>query len=138
MNFGRCVSHLTFHLTGLPPEPLRRPMGTWLYGCDACQNACPLNAGKWDFAEEFPQLYDLAPELSPDRLFNMTQTAYEEIIQPRFWYISKGDIWMWKSNALRAMANSRKAMYHHCIKEACNHPHEHIREMARWAEQSIG
>jgi epoxyqueuosine reductase len=138
MNYGRCISHLTFHQTELPPEDFRKPMGTWMYGCDVCQDVCPLNHGKWEPADEFPQLDEVAHELTLDRLFRMTQPQYERLIQPRFWYIAKEDLWIWKSNALRAMANSGDAGYHHLIKEACNDPDEHIRQMARWAEQSIG
>jgi epoxyqueuosine reductase len=138
MNFGRCVTHLTYHLKGLPPEPIRKPMGIWIYGCDVCQNVCPLNHGKWEPLEDFPQLDEVARELTPERLFRMTQSEYEQSIQPRFWYIAKEDLWMWKSNALRAMANRGEPGYHQLIKEACNDPDERIRQMARWAEQTIG
>ena len=137
MNYGRCISHLTYNLTALPPEDVRKPMGTWIYGCDVCQNVCPLNHGKWEPAEVFPQLDEIANELTLERLFRMTQSSYEQIIQPRYWYISKENLWIWKSNILRAMVNSGEARYHHLIKEALNDPDEHIRQMAHWAEQTI-
>jgi epoxyqueuosine reductase len=138
MNYGLCVPHLTYHLNALPPETIRKPMGTWMYGCDICQNVCPLNHDKWESAEEFPQLHEIAPELTLDRLFQMTQADYEQMIQPRFWYISKEDLWMWKTNALRAMANSGEAGYHELIRKACDETDERIRQMARWAMQTIG
>jgi epoxyqueuosine reductase len=138
MNYGRCIAHLTFHLTTLPPESVRKPMGTWMYGCDVCQNACPLNHGRWEPTEAFPKLQEIAGELTLDRLFRMTQPVYEQLIQPRFWYIGKEHLWIWKSNALRAMANSGEAGYHALIKEACHDPDETIRQMARWAEQRTG
>jgi epoxyqueuosine reductase len=137
MNYGRCISHLTYNLITLPPEDVWKPMGTWIYGCDVCQNVCPLNHGKWEPAEVFPQLDEIANELTLERLFQMTQSSYERVIQPRYWYISKENLWIWKSNILRAMANSGEARYHHFIKEALNDPDEHIRQMARWAEQTI-
>jgi epoxyqueuosine reductase len=138
MNYGRCIAHLTYNLTTLPPEDVRKPMGTWIYGCDVCQNVCPFNHGKWEAAEVFPQLNDIANELTLDRLFRMTQSSYERIIQPRYWYISKENMWIWKSNILRAMANSGEVRYHPLIKEALDDPDEHIRQMALWAEQMIG
>jgi epoxyqueuosine reductase len=38
----RCVSYLTKDTDEIPPE-LREEMGTWVFGCDACQMACPAN-----------------------------------------------------------------------------------------------
>jgi epoxyqueuosine reductase len=39
----RCISYLTIEEHRAPPEELRAPIGDWLFGCDACQDACPFN-----------------------------------------------------------------------------------------------
>lgn len=63
----------------------------------------------------------------------MDYAFLEQVIQSKFWYINKEDVWKWKVNAINAMVNEYKEQYKESIYDACNDSHAKVREMAQWA-----
>lgn len=66
---NRCISFLTIELRGAIPRELRSKMGGWIFGCDVCQDVCPVNgqAQRVDHTEfRFQGTLDLASLLDLD------------------------------------------------------------------------
>ena len=63
----RCISFLTIELRGPIPVELRPLVGDWVFGCDICQDVCPVNRDAAQSLEPaFRQRHDFsAPELLP-------------------------------------------------------------------------
>jgi len=137
-DMGTCITRLTWGMKDLVPEDLRDKMGKRIYGCDECQNVCPMNKNTWHEAEEYPQLNELAEHITLERILSMDEKTFEQVFLPKFWFIRPETSWMWKTNALRAMVNSYQLKYEKYIREACNDNHEKVREMAVWVCARLG
>ena len=138
MDRGKCVAHFSFTpWAGIPREELREGMGKWLYGCDACQDACPFNKGKLRGEEDFPGLKELEKELDLENLLEMDRNTYIASVQPWFFYISEDEHWLWRVNVLRAMANSGNTQYLYAIERHMSDEDERVREIAEWAFRKL-
>ncbi|MGM9532829.1 epoxyqueuosine reductase [Intestinibacter sp.] len=98
-----CVSYLTtLKDLDMPNEKYKKEIGSWVYGCDICQDVCPFNKDKWTEDEDFPGLEELGEHISLEKIIEMDYDFLRDVMNPKFWYMSKDDMWKWKVNALNA------------------------------------
>ena len=74
----RCISFLTIELRGAIPRELRPLVGDWVFGCDICQEVCPVNdKARLSLEPAFRQRHDFsAPELIP--LLDLDDEGFRE------------------------------------------------------------
>ncbi len=108
MRMSRCICYLSYSAPEPIDEELWELMGEWVYGCDVCQQVCPMNSGKWNESEPMPWIEKFRDKLTPQALKDMDYDTYRNIVHPRFWYIKLDNIRRWHRNAQRAYDNIQK------------------------------
>jgi epoxyqueuosine reductase len=121
-----------------PSEEMMEKLGVWQYGCDVCQDVCPMNQGKFGGDAVFPRLAEAVEYLSPEKILAMDEDTYKNVILPRFWYSGENGRWKWRANALRAMVNSGGAQYRGLIRDSLDDEDERVRRVARWGCAKLG
>ncbi len=140
MNPLRCIAFQTYYGPDMNPPDLRESMGTWVYGCDRCQEVCPRNR-PW-MRQALPANEDLEARVADydlTALLTMSQAHYEEKVWPRFFYISCSRMDRWQMNAARALGNlgdgGSIAVLARVLVES---PFENVRGMCAWALGRLG
>ena len=74
----KCISYLTIELRGAIPREMRALVGDWVFGCDICQDVCPVNRkAALGLESAFRQRHDFAaPALLP--LLELDEEAFRE------------------------------------------------------------
>lgn len=140
LNPQRCISYNTYYGDTITPLEMREPMGTWIYGCDRCQEVCPRNQpwGQQDLPPN-PELEAAVDDLLPATLLNMSQEHYEQKVWPRAFYISRKLRAKWQMNAARSLGNLGDRAYVPDLTRALtDNPSPLVRSMAAWALGRLG
>ena len=138
MDMGRCITSVQTNKHRIQKEDIRSQMSTWIYGCDACQDACPVNKNKNTKTEDFPLLSEHESYLQLENILTMDEDTYLNVVNPRFWYAGEEGLWMWKYNALRSMINTGDSKYHALIKQHCDNKDDRLKEIAKWGCDKLG
>jgi epoxyqueuosine reductase len=132
----RCISYLTIEHEGPIDPSLRADMGQWLFGCDACQDACPFNR-RPQRQEGNPGPDPFAPRARWLGLGAEDFLAMDEACFDRY---SRGSALRragrdgMARNAAIALGNSKERRYLPVLQRAAERDRsETVREAARWA-----
>ncbi|TDR43297.1 epoxyqueuosine reductase [Tahibacter aquaticus] len=130
----RCISYLTIELHGSIPEPLRKPMGNRIYGCDDCQLICPWNKFSEPTAEA-----DFSPrhKLDGAALIDLFAWSEDEFLRrTEGSAIRRIGHERWLRNIAVALGNARDtAGVVAALQSRAAHPSELVREHVQWALQ---
>jgi epoxyqueuosine reductase len=140
MNPLRCIAYNSYYTDGITPIELREPMGTWIYGCDRCQDVCPRNQ-PW-LNQELPQneaLMQRAPDFTLPALLTMDDDHYVRKVWPLVFYISRKKAAKVQMNAARALGNlGDPDNIPVLVQTLKSSPHEIVRGMCAWSLGRLG
>lgn len=139
MDPRKCVAYQSYFTVEALPLEVREKMGTWIYGCDVCQNVCPRNQ-KW-LQKELPLnqgLLDRAKDFEITTILTMSDQHYQEKIWPLLYYIRQENKKIWQRNAAVAIGNRGASEDVPVLAEAMNDEEALVRRHVAWALGKIG
>ncbi len=75
---NRCISYLTIELRGPIPRDMRLLIGDWVFGCDICQEVCPVNHKATPGNHpEFAPTQGIGPSPSLIQLLDITEDEFK-------------------------------------------------------------
>jgi epoxyqueuosine reductase len=127
----RCISYLTIELRQPIPRDLRAGLGSWVFGCDICQEVCPWN--RKAPASDDPHLQP-RPELSqpdPVRWLRLSPEAFRELF--RGTALTRPKRAGLLRNAAIVLGNRRDPASLPALIQALDDPEPLVRGAAAWA-----
>ena len=134
----RCLAWL-LQAPGPFPVEYRVALGDRIYGCDDCQEVCPVNLRAAEAAPPAPA--DDGDEPTVDLLGLLAATDAELLDRYRRWYIAKREPRYLRRNALIALANradGRRPAVAEAVSRFLADPDPLLRSHAVWAAARLG
>jgi epoxyqueuosine reductase len=127
-----CIAYHTIENRGAIPRELRPKIGDWVFGCDLCQDACPVNdAGRAEGLAEFAatRSEDAFPDLV--ELLSLSEAEFRERFAGRPLLRAKYAGLL--RNACVVLGNLGDARARGPLSGALDHPQALVRGHAAWA-----
>jgi epoxyqueuosine reductase len=129
----RCISYLTIEHHGVIPRDLRAAIGTWVFGCDVCQEVCPFNAGKAGESPD-PRLQPRSIEHALPDLIALARLGTNQMRQRiRRTALRRVPREVFLRNVAVALGNTRSPEAIEALRELVAHREPLIRAHAAWA-----
>ena len=132
----RCISYLTIELKGAIPVDLRHDMGSWIFGCDICQDVCPWNKQPTPTREPALEPRDGLDNPSLTRILGMDRDAFNA--QFRHNPVKRAKRRGLLRNTAVALGNSGSPAAIPALIDALNDDEPLIRGHAAWALGKLG
>lgn len=139
-----CIAYNSYNAPGswfggkqtVLPLSIRDHMGTWIYGCDICQQVCPRNQPRLK-AKLPPNAYleHLAADFQLEKLVNLSDEHFSRLSVLLNYVDNKRYL---QRNAAVALGNEGNPEAVPALAEALQSPDEPLRGHAAWALGSIG
>lgn len=128
----RCISYLTIELRTSIPEPLRKPIGNRIYGCDDCQLVCPFNKFSDNTSEaDFEPRHELDSS-KLETLFGWSETTFLDKTAGSA--IRRIGYECWLRNIAVALGNAPGSeSVINALQARLSHPSAMVREHVEWA-----
>ena len=141
----RCISHLTIENRGTIPTEFRAAMDDWVFGCDICQDVCPVNRKA---APAWAPIPMLKPQIGGTGNAGSTQTGQPDLLdlseilqmteddfRARFANspVKRARLTGLQRNACVALGNSGDLKSATILLDALGHAESLIRGHAAWA-----
>ncbi len=120
------------------PTEIREKMGSWIHGCDICQEVCPrnqrtlkMNPSVSPFLNYIAALFDLR------KVLLLTEDYYQTVLRPVMYNYIREKKYL-QRNAAIALGNSGDRSHVPYLVEALKDPEPLVRGYAAWAMGRLG
>lgn len=133
----RCISYLTIEERSTIAPELMDKMGSWMFGCDACQDVCPFNKTR-PLPVEQTRAFEqdsLRFKFDASELFTLDEEEFAEFaLGSPFKRPGRAGL---QRNVAIVLGNSRQRRYLPVLQAAREHESELVRDAASWAYEKL-